>query len=84
MTKRIDEVIRHREALAAEWRSNHADRARIEIELDRTTTLLGELTGLGLPLLDPRAGLFGDLRPRAGGLTPLGSFASGRRRRISK
>jgi hypothetical protein len=59
--KRIDQLIRHREALAAEWRTNHADRARIEIELDRTTTLLADLTGLGVPLLEMPTMLAGGL-----------------------
>jgi hypothetical protein len=52
MSKRIDELIRRRQMLAEQWRTNVADRRALEIELDRTTTLLGELTGLGLPLLD--------------------------------
>ena len=52
MTKQIDidRLIRHRAALAEQWRTNHADRARLEIELDRASTLLAELTDLGLPL----------------------------------
>jgi hypothetical protein len=72
MSKRIDELIRHREALAAAWRSNVSDRQRLEIELDKTTTLLGELTGLGLPLLD-------DVAPPALGL--LAGSLGGRRHR---
>ena len=52
MSDRIDKLIARRAALAAELRTNHTDRARIQIELDRTTTLLNELTGLGVPLLD--------------------------------
>ena len=64
MSKQIDELIRHREALAAEWRSNVSGRARIEIELDRTTTLLAELTGLGMPLLDVSSMFAGGLGGR--------------------
>jgi hypothetical protein len=53
MTKRIDKLIARRSALAAEWRAaTLADRPRIEIELDRATTLLADLTGLGAPLSD--------------------------------
>jgi hypothetical protein len=50
MSKRIEQLIRRRAELAAQWRDNHADRTAIEIELDRASTLLAELTDLGLPL----------------------------------
>lgn len=70
MSKQTDQLIAKRDALARQWQSNVRDRARIEIELDRVTTLLGEQTGLALPLLD-MSSLF------AGG---LGSRRSARRR----